>query len=35
MAKLELEYFLKDLSNNGVDIYDLLDGCLEPISHIL
>ena len=35
MEKLELEYFLKDLSNNGVDIYDLLDGCLEPISHIL
>ena len=35
MEKLELEYFLNDLSNNGVDIYELLDGCLEPISHIL
>ena len=35
MAKLELEYFLNDLSNSGVDIYELLDGCLEPISHLL
>jgi len=35
LKKLEIEYFIKDLSNNGVDIYELLDGCLEPISDSL
>ena len=32
---LELEYFLKDISKGGVDLYELLDGCLDSISHLL
>ena len=35
IEKLELEYFLKDLSKSNLDIYELLDGCLDPISHLL
>ena len=35
IEKLELDYFLKDLTKNGVDIYELLEGCLDPISHLL
>ena len=35
IEKLELEYFLKDISKIGIDIYELLDGCLDPISHLL
>ena len=35
IRKLELEYFLKDLSKSNLDIYELLDGCLDPISHLL
>ena len=33
--KLELDYFIKNLSKINVDIYELLDGCLDPISHLL
>ena len=35
VKKLELEYFIKDLSNKDVDIYELLDGCLDPINNLL
>ena len=35
MEKLELDYFLRDLRKDGVDIYELLNGCLEPIRHLL
>ena len=35
LEKLELDYFLKDLTKSGIDIYELLDGCLDPISHLL
>ena len=35
MEKLELEYFLNDLTKNSIDIYELLDGCLDQISHLL
>ena len=35
IEKLELEYFLKDLYKDGVNIYEILDGCLDPISYLL
>ena len=35
LQKLELEDFIKDLSKNGVDIYELLNGCLDPVSKML
>ena len=35
LQKLELEYLIKDLSKNGMDIYELLLGCLDPVSHLL
>jgi len=35
LKKLELEYFIKDLYNKDVDIYELLDGCLDPINNLL
>ena len=35
LKKLELEYFIKDLSNKDIDIYELLDGCLDPINNLL
>ena len=35
LQKLELEYFIKDLSKNGVNIYEILNGCLDPVNHLL
>ena len=35
IEKLELQYFLKDLTKNNVDMYDILDGCLDPINSLL
>lgn len=35
IEKLELEYFLKDLTKNNVDMYEVLDGCLDLINHLL
>ena len=35
VEKIELDYFLKDLSKNGTDVFELLDGCLDPISHLM
>ena len=35
LKKLELEHFIKDLSDNGVHVNELLDGCLDPISTLL
>ena len=35
IEKLELEYFLKDLTKNNIDMYEILDGCLDPINHLL
>ena len=35
LKKLELEYFIKDLTKKGLDIYELLDGCLDPIKNII
>ena len=35
IEKLELEYFLKDLTKNNIDMYEILDGCLDPINRLL
>jgi len=35
MEKMELEYLLTDLSKSGINIYELLEGCLDPINHLL
>ena len=35
LQKIELEYFIKDLSKNGVNIYEILNGCLDPVNHLL
>ena len=35
ISKIELEYFLKDLTKNNIDMYEILDGCLDPINHLL
>ena len=35
LQKLELEYFLNDLSKDDVITYKLLDGCLDPIGYLL
>ena len=34
LQKLELEYFIEDLLKNGMDIYEILNGCLDPVSHL-
>ena len=35
LQKFELQYLLEDLTKNDMDIYELLKGCLDPISHLL
>ena len=35
LQKIELEYFIKDLSKNGVNIYEILNGCLDPVNHLI
>ena len=35
LEKLELQYLLEDLTKNDIDIYELLKGCLDPVSHLL
>ena len=35
LQKLEFEYFIKDLSKKDVNIYVTLEGCLEPLKHLL
>ena len=34
LIKMELEYLKKDLSNNGRNIYEILDGCLDCVNNI-
>ena len=35
LQKLELEYFIDDLTKNGINIYTLLNDCLDPINNVL
>ena len=32
---MELEYFKNDLAKNGIDINELLEGCLDTFSDML
>ena len=34
LTKMELEYLKKDLSNNGRNIYEVLDGCLDCVNNL-
>lgn len=35
LRKMELEYFKNDLAKNGIDINELLEGCLDTFSDML
>ena len=35
LQKLESQYFIDDLAKNGIDIYTLLNDCLDPINNEL
>ena len=35
LQKLEFKYFIRDLSKKDVDVYVALDGCLDPVKHLL
>jgi len=35
LQKLEYEYFIDDLTKNGIDIHTLLNDCLDPINNVL
>ena len=35
LRKMELDYFKNDLAKNGIDINELLKGCLDSLSDIL
>ena len=35
LQKLEYEYLIENLKRNDIDIYKLLDGCLDPVSHLI
>ena len=34
LTKMEFEYLKKDLSNNGRNIYEVLDGCLDCVNNL-
>ena len=35
LSKLELNYLIEDLTKNDMDIYEILNGCLDPVNHLL
>lgn len=35
LEKLEFVYFIDDLTKNGVDLYELLKDCLDPINNVI